>query len=107
MAATSAQATVANHLTKADLSGAEVCVAQSRCPSQVGHSGLVVMETANMLSVVTRADRLLKLPKADCLFTFRIGDRYLVTVHGANFTYAPYVRATRRHKPRAMVNMGV
>ncbi|KAF9895784.1 RNase P/RNase MRP complex subunit, partial [Lobosporangium transversale] len=45
-------------LLKADFHGAIITVAQSKCPTYVGASGIVAQETENVFKIITAADAL-------------------------------------------------
>lgn len=55
-------------LLKADFHGAIVTVVQSRCPSYVGHSGILLREAASMLFIIERSDRLIGSSPLTCPF---------------------------------------
>jgi hypothetical protein len=57
-AAATAVAALEAKLLKADLHGAVVTVVRSKCPSLIGASGLLVMETQETFRVVTEQNKL-------------------------------------------------
>ncbi|KAK7462736.1 RNase P/RNase MRP complex subunit [Stygiomarasmius scandens] len=59
-------------LVKADFHGSILTVKQSKCPSLVGLSGIVIHETENTFRIVTRDNKEKLLPKQNTIFTFAI-----------------------------------
>ena len=82
---------------KADWHGAFITVLQSDTPSQVGHSGLVLVERKNTFLIVNKKSELLLLSKSGTVFSMRLSNMVL-KLHGD----AVRVRASERsvHKFR-------
>ncbi|KAF5368892.1 hypothetical protein D9758_002976 [Tetrapyrgos nigripes] len=59
-------------LVKADFHGSILTVKQSKCPSLVGLSGIVIHETENTFRIVTRDNKDKILPKQNSIFTFSV-----------------------------------
>ncbi|KAF8622556.1 hypothetical protein AX15_006907 [Amanita polypyramis BW_CC] len=57
-------------LVKADLHGSMIKVHQSKNTSVLGLSGIVILDTANTFSIVTRQDKVKLVPKQNSIFTF-------------------------------------
>jgi ribonuclease P protein subunit POP4 len=89
-------------LLKADLHGSIITITKSKCPSNVGLTGIVVRDTENTFQVVTRNDKLKILPKKDSWFFLRVGDK-LVTIYGNHFVQRPEERVTKKYKTKPTV----
>ncbi|KAH9934788.1 RNase P/MRP p29 subunit [Fomitopsis serialis] len=59
-------------LVKADFHGSIMTVRQSKNPSLVGLSGIVIHETENAFKIVTRKDQLKMVPKQNSIFAFAV-----------------------------------
>ncbi|THU76610.1 RNase P/MRP, p29 subunit [Dendrothele bispora CBS 962.96] len=59
-------------LVKADFHGSLLTVKQSKCPSLVGLSGIVIHETENTFRIITPENKDKLLPKQNTIFTFSI-----------------------------------
>ncbi|KAF9522153.1 RNase P/MRP, p29 subunit [Crepidotus variabilis] len=59
-------------LLKADFHGSIVSVSQSKNPSIVGVSGIVIYETENTFKVITREDKVKTIPKQNSVFSFAV-----------------------------------
>jgi ribonuclease P protein subunit POP4 len=55
-------------LLKADYHGAQITVEDCRCKSRIGITGICIKETKNMFEIVTKEDRMVKIPKEKSLF---------------------------------------
>merc|ERR1712150_182719 len=84
-------------ICRADYHGALVKITRSKCPSQLGVQGYVVMETRNTLQLVTEKDIIKIIPKAGTSFSFCLND-HLFTVGGSNFCLKPSERAVKKWK---------
>ncbi|KAI0403771.1 RNase P/MRP, p29 subunit [Xylaria palmicola] len=103
-------------LSAADLHGAEVEVARSRCPARVGVGGIVVRDSRFALRVVTPRDRVKTLPKEGTVFRVRVppppslspapggdvaaDDRkpFCFEIHGDQFQHRASDRASKKFK---------
>ncbi|KAK2463464.1 hypothetical protein APHAL10511_004550 [Amanita phalloides] len=65
-------ATMHAKLLKADFHGAFVRVHQSKNVSVLGLSGIVIVDTENTFTVVTRQNRVKMIPKQNSIFTFTV-----------------------------------
>ncbi|KAL2914094.1 RNase P/RNase MRP complex subunit [Polyrhizophydium stewartii] len=97
-------ANVLAKLVKADFHGAMLTVAKSKCPANVGLSGIVIKDTENTFHLVTRDNKLKVVPKLNNVFTFGIGDT-LFTLFGNQFRTRPAERATKKFKVKMTVDM--
>ncbi|KAG7095192.1 hypothetical protein E1B28_005969 [Marasmius oreades] len=59
-------------LVKADFHGSLMTVRQSKCPSLIGISGIVIHESENAIRVVTRRDEVKLIPKQNSIFVFAV-----------------------------------
>ncbi|KAK1229119.1 RNase P/RNase MRP complex subunit [Marasmius sp. AFHP31] len=59
-------------LVKADFHGSIMTVRQSKCPSLIGISGIVIHESENALRVVTRTNKVKLIPKQNSIFAFAV-----------------------------------
>jgi ribonuclease P protein subunit POP4 len=55
-------------LLKADYHGSHLVVENCRCKERIGIQGICVKETKNMFEIVTKEDKLAKVPKENSLF---------------------------------------
>lgn len=90
----STNAVTADSLTRDELAGLAVRVADAADPTLVGRKGTVVDETANTLELSTDTGTI-RLPKADCTFEFRLPGGEYVTVEGAVLVGRPAERTER------------
>ncbi|KAJ9119800.1 hypothetical protein QFC24_005513 [Naganishia onofrii] len=63
---------VSSRIVKADFTGAIIRVKKAKNPSLVGHSGIVIQETAETFKLVTPANVVKVIPKQNALFTLSI-----------------------------------
>lgn len=96
--------TMNNKLTKADFHGCLLTVSQSKCPTYVGISGIVVQETHNTLKLICKDDRLRSVPKAGSIFTFTL-DQVEFSLYGNHIKFRPSDRATRKFKERSTIEL--
>lgn len=86
-------------LAVSDMHGAFLTVLQSRNPSHVNLSGIVMEETERTFIVLSPDDRLRTLPKADCVFYLPINDVVHV-IHGQNFCHRTAQRSKMKVKSK-------
>eukprot|EP01113_Clastostelium_recurvatum_P049981 TRINITY_DN9358_c0_g2_i1.p1 TRINITY_DN9358_c0_g2~~TRINITY_DN9358_c0_g2_i1.p1 ORF type:complete len:226 (-),score=23.61 TRINITY_DN9358_c0_g2_i1:63-713(-) len=96
--------TLVEKLKKIDFHGAQIRITRSICPSLVGTTGIVLIETENTYKIITKDNRLLSVPKKGTVFTLFLSSQE-VTLFGANFCYKPAVRAARRVKAPSSVQL--
>lgn len=80
-------------------------VAQSKCPTLVGHSGIVIKDTEHMFFLVTKENQLKKVPKCNCVFTMPVGTERVFTLYGNQLRTRPADRATKKYKNRLTVEL--
>ncbi|CAL2027715.1 unnamed protein product [Caenorhabditis brenneri] len=83
-------------ILKADYHGALLTVWSAENATQIGISGIVVLETRHTFQMVTQDDRFVVIPKKGSVFRFIIGDR-LFSLFGDGMRTRP---AWRGKKPR-------
>ncbi|EGT37331.1 hypothetical protein CAEBREN_05273 [Caenorhabditis brenneri] len=83
-------------ILKADYHGALLTVWSAENSTQIGISGIVVLETRHTFQMVTQDDRFVVIPKKGSVFRFIIGDR-LFSLFGDGMRTRP---AWRGKKPR-------
>jgi ribonuclease P protein subunit POP4 len=91
-------------LLKADYHGCVMSVCQSKCPSYVGTTGIVVQETRNTFKLITKDDRLKVIPKANSVFTFEL-DGFIFTIHGNHFRVKSSERVVKKFKSKDSVEL--
>uniref|UniRef100_A0A1I7URJ2 Ribonuclease P protein subunit p29 n=1 Tax=Caenorhabditis tropicalis TaxID=1561998 RepID=A0A1I7URJ2_9PELO len=83
-------------ILKADYHGALLTVWLAENSTQIGISGIVVLETRHTFQMVTQEDRFVVIPKKGSVFRFILGDR-LFSLFGDGMRTRP---AWRGKKPR-------
>ncbi len=97
-------ASICSKLTKAELSGAYVKVANSKNPAMIGVAGLVVRESQRCLFVINPANEVKNLLKAGSVFEVRLPEDshggYAVRIWGDNIIYVGSERTKVRFKEK-------
>ncbi|CAB02730.1 Ribonuclease P protein subunit p29 [Caenorhabditis elegans] len=83
-------------ILKSDYHGALLTIWLAENPTQIGISGIVVLETRHTFQMVTQEDRFVVIPKKGSVFRFILGDR-LFSLFGDGMRTRP---AWRGKKPR-------
>ncbi|KAI9593303.1 Rof/RNase P-like protein [Syncephalis fuscata] len=91
-------------LLKADLHGSIMTVVRSRCPSYIGTTGIVIMETKNMFRIIDCRDRLTSIPKANSVFSLKVKDQDY-TIYGSQFCYRAADRAAKKFKGQNTIDL--
>ncbi|KYB27036.1 ribonuclease P protein subunit p29 [Tribolium castaneum] len=84
-------------LAKSELIGSEIKVARSKCPSHVGLTGTVVLETKMTFQIVTQQSQLKIIPKNTSVFEFVL-DAMKFTVFGKHIMTKPSERSVKKIK---------
>ncbi len=84
-------------LLKADYHGAMVTVTQSKTPSLIGQTGIIIQETKNVFKLVSRDDKLKIIPKQNSVFTMEI-EGHVISIQGNQFCYTSAERVHRKFK---------
>jgi len=91
-------------LLKADYHGCIMSVSQSKCPSYVGTTGIVLQETRNTFKIITKDDRLKVIPKANSVFMFEL-DGFVFTINGNQFRVKSSERVVKKFKMKDSVEL--
>ncbi|VDO99283.1 unnamed protein product [Soboliphyme baturini] len=86
---------------KADYHGCLMRVSHARNATQIGISGMVIMETRLTFMILTKKNRVVTIPKAGSVFQFLFDDK-LFTVIGDNFFGTAAGRVQRKFKSRSI-----
>ncbi|KAK7474840.1 hypothetical protein BaRGS_00033912 [Batillaria attramentaria] len=89
---------------KADLHGCMLTVQRSRCPSYVGLCGIVLQETRNTFTLITKQGGVKCVPKLNSTFVFPLSG-YLFTIHGNHFKVKAGERSSRKFKSKATIDL--
>jgi len=82
---------------RAELSGALLSVASASCPSHVGVTGIVVLESKNTLQIISQDNKLRLIPKLGSSFSFDF-EGYKFTFPGSSIHSKPAERITKKLK---------
>jgi len=82
---------------RAELTGAHVSVASATCPSHVGVTGIVVLESKNTLQIISDDNKLRLIPKLGSSFSFKF-EGYKFTFPGSSIHSKPAERITKKLK---------
>jgi len=82
---------------RAELSGALLSVASASCPSHVGVTGIVVLESKNTLQIISEDNKLRLIPKLGSSFSFNF-EGYKFTFPGSSIHSKPAERITKKLK---------
>jgi len=82
---------------RAELSGALLSVASASCPSHVGVTGIVVLESKNTLQIISEDNKLRLIPKLGSSFSFNF-QGYKFTFPGSSIHSKPAERITKKLK---------
>ncbi|XP_055374903.1 ribonuclease P protein subunit p29-like [Condylostylus longicornis] len=84
-------------LMKSDLHGALIKVVKSKCPNFVGHTGIIILETKNVLKIISKDNKIRTLPKAESIFKIMLGNVEL-TIFGKYLTTRPAEKSVKKIK---------
>ncbi|XP_061388883.1 ribonuclease P protein subunit p29 [Musca vetustissima] len=84
-------------LVKTDLHGSKMAVIKSKCSTLVGISGIVVMDTKNVLKILGKDDRLRTVPKSECVFSMKFGNMDFI-IYGKHLCIRPAERSVKKIK---------
>lgn len=91
-------------MLKADLHGSEVTVIRSKCPSYVGQSGIILMESQNTFKIICKDNCLKVMPKAGSIFAIPYR-KFLVTLYGNHLRYKSADRSSRKFKAKPTIDL--
>ncbi|XP_036326922.1 ribonuclease P protein subunit p29 [Rhagoletis pomonella] len=84
-------------LVKTDLHGAILRVVESKCATLVGLTGIVVLDTKNMLKLLGKDHRIRSVPKTECVFGMHFGNMEF-TIFGKHLALRPAERSVKKIK---------
>lgn len=82
---------------KSDFHGAKIKVVQSKCASMVGHRGIVIMETKETFSIISKDNILRIIPKATSLFELK-WKKVRFTIFGKHLKMKSAERSVKKSK---------
>ena len=91
-------------LAKCDYHGAIFTIERSKCPTLIGKSGIVLMETKNMFKIISKNNNIYSIPKNTSIFTFDV-DGLVYTLHGPHFQFRPQDRASKVFKSKTSMDL--
>ncbi|KAE8609022.1 hypothetical protein XENTR_v10011692 [Xenopus tropicalis] len=95
---------IQNKLLKADLHGALLTVAKSKCPSYVGLQGIILQETKHVFKFITKDDKLKTVPKLNCVFSVEI-DGFISYIYGSKFQMRSSERSAKKFKGKGSIDL--
>jgi ribonuclease P protein subunit POP4 len=98
------QDAIGPRILKADLHGAYIRVQDSRSPTHIGLSGIILMELRNAFKVISKTNRVLLLPKAGSVFVLRTCG-FLVTLYGSQLCQRSVDRSVAKFKSTASIDV--
>ncbi|KAH7684628.1 ribonuclease P protein subunit p29 [Aphelenchoides avenae] len=85
-------------LLKADFHGCILRVSHSQNPSQIGLHGIVIHESRFTFQMITKADKVIVIPKEGCTFQFVMAGK-VFTLFGDALRQRPFLRGRKvRHR---------
>lgn len=96
--------TIGPRILKADFHGAYIRVTQSRSPTHVGLTGIILMEFRNSFRVITKTSRLLLIPKAGSVFVMRTCG-FIVTLYGSQLLVRSSERSVGKFKSQESIDL--
>ncbi|XP_017074205.1 ribonuclease P protein subunit p29 [Drosophila eugracilis] len=84
-------------LVKLDLHGAKLKVIESKCRTLENLEGICVMDTKNVLKILSKDNRLRTIPKSQCVFGMKVGNMEF-TIFGQHLNIRPAERSVKKIK---------
>ncbi|XP_077449442.1 ribonuclease P protein subunit p29 isoform X2 [Stigmatopora argus] len=94
---TSSPESVQKKLLKADFHGAIIIVIQSKCPSYVGTTGIIIQEFKHVFKIITKQDRMKVIPKRNSVFKVEING-FISYIYGNKFEHRASERSAKKFK---------
>eukprot|EP00118_Oscarella_pearsei_P028397 m.2052 g.2052 ORF g.2052 m.2052 type:complete len:228 (+) comp8219_c0_seq1:49-732(+) len=91
-------------LFKADYHGCKITVSKSKCPSYIGLTGIIVMETQNTFKIITQENNIKVIPKSGSVFSFRIRS-FLFHLYGSQICCRTADRSAKRFKSKSTTGL--
>lgn len=82
---------------KSDFHGAKIKVIKNKCPSMVGHKGIVIMETKETFNILSKDNILRIIPKATSLFELK-WKKVRFTIFGKHLKMKSAERSVKKSK---------
>ncbi|XP_069724710.1 ribonuclease P protein subunit p29 [Phaenicophaeus curvirostris] len=95
---------VQSKLLKADLHGAIVTVAKSKCPSYIGITGIILQEFKHVFKIITKEDKLKVVPKLNNVFSLEI-DGFVSYIYGSKFQLRASERSAKKFKLKGTIDL--
>ncbi|KAI8969747.1 Rof/RNase P-like protein [Pilobolus umbonatus] len=93
-------------LIKSDFHGAPMTVIQSKNPSYVGVSGIMIQETLSVFKMITKENKLKSIPKNSCIFKIYIEhNKKDYVIYGQHMVSRPAERAVKKFKPKPTISL--
>jgi len=86
-------------LLRADYHGCLMKVFQSKCPSYVGVTGIIMQDTKETFKIIDKQNKVRVIQKKSCIFLFKVGN-FELKMFGKNFNYRPMDRINKKFKLR-------
>ncbi|XP_077567813.1 ribonuclease P protein subunit p29 isoform X2 [Stigmatopora nigra] len=95
---------VQKKLLKADFHGAIIIVIQSKCPSYVGASGIIIQEFKHVFKIITKQDRIKVIPKRNSIFKVEING-FISCIYGNKFEHRASERSAKKFKISGTIDL--
>ncbi|CAO3581474.1 unnamed protein product [Absidia cylindrospora] len=96
----------AQRLLKADFHGSILTVTKSKNPLYVGSTGIMIQETMNVFSIVTKDDKMKKIPKTGSIFLLSTNAcKESFTLYGNQLQFRAAERAVRKFKVKPTIDL--
>lgn len=93
--------TIGERIIRMDMHGAEIHVVRAKDPGLVGLCGILILETANTVQIITRKNRLVTVPKSSAVIEIRVDNR-LFEIALPMLPYRASERSARKLKKKHM-----
>ncbi|XP_069757803.1 ribonuclease P protein subunit p29 isoform X2 [Narcine bancroftii] len=91
-------------LMKADFHGAIVTVVKSKCPSNVGTTGIILQEMKHIFKIITVENKLKVIPKQNNIFSVEI-DGFISYIYGNMFQLRSSERSVKKFKGKGSIDL--
>ncbi|KAI8092458.1 Rof/RNase P-like protein [Halteromyces radiatus] len=96
----------AQRLLRADLHGSILTVTKSKNPLFIGTTGIMIQETMNVFSIVTKDNKLKKVPKAGTIFLLKTDAcKQSFTLYGQQLQFRAAERAAKKFKVKSSIDL--
>lgn len=89
---------------KMEIVGSILTVLESKNLNVVGLEGICVRETSNIFYLITKSDKLVKIPKVNTIFSLENGNS-LIKIYGNNFRFRPADRSNKKIKHNPTIEL--